>query len=182
MRRNPNSVRFEEIDSLLMGLDFARRWKGSHVTYLRPGRRPITVPFRKPFVLAVYVKAILTLLEEMEDSKMKQHDRGQAPSQRSVEEYLRLPYTIHVIRDELGGHPGFFARVLELSGCMTQADDFAELGDMVEDAMRAWIETAQEDGQTIPEPWPIELTAENSSCVCRVRCTGSLSRHLNTRG
>ena len=69
MRRNPNSVRFEEIDSLLMGLGFERRWKGSHATYLRPGRRPITGPFRKPFVLAVYVKTILTLLEEMEDSE-----------------------------------------------------------------------------------------------------------------
>ena len=105
---------------------------------------------------------------------MKKRDRGQAPSQRSVEEYLRLPYTIHVIRDESGGHPGFFARVLEFSGCMTQADDFAELGDMVEDAMRAWIETAQEDGQTIPEPWPIE--AYSGRFV--VRMPRSLHRQL----
>jgi predicted HicB family RNase H-like nuclease len=35
---------------------------------------------------------------------------------------------------------------------MTQADTFDELGEMIEDAMRAWIETALEDGQSIPEP------------------------------
>jgi antitoxin HicB len=75
---------------------------------------------------------------------------------RSVEEYMRLPYTIEVVREEGEDYSGWFARVVELPGCMTQADTFEELGLMIEDAMRAWLESALEDGQLIPEPRPIE--------------------------
>ena len=75
---------------------------------------------------------------------------------RSVEEYLRLPYTIEVIREEGEDYLGWFAHVAELPGCLTQADTFEELGPMIEDAMRAWIESALEDGQPVPEPRPVE--------------------------
>ena len=92
----------------------------------------------------------------------------------TIDDFLRLPYTIEVIRDESDGLPGYVARVVELPGCLTQADDFQELGEMIEDAMRAWIETALEDGQTIPEPWPIE--AYSGKFVVRV--PRSLHRQL----
>lgn len=72
--------------------------------------------------------------------------------QHSVEEYLKLPYTIEVYRDNSDGEEGFVARVIELPGCLTQADSFVELEGMIQDAMRAWIETAIEDGQPVPEP------------------------------
>jgi antitoxin HicB len=68
------------------------------------------------------------------------------------DDYLKLPYTIEVIRDESDDQPGYVARVIELPGCLTQADDFEELAEMVEDAMRLWIETALEDGKGIPQP------------------------------
>lgn len=71
---------------------------------------------------------------------------------KTVEEYLQLPYTIEVVRDEGDGFAGWFARVLELPGCMTQADTFDELDEMVEDAMRSWIEVALDSGFPIPEP------------------------------
>ena len=71
----------------------------------------------------------------------------------TVEDYLNLPYTIEVIRDESGG---FFAKVLELPGCMTQAENFTELAEMIHDAMAAWIETALADGDTVPLPRQIE--------------------------
>lgn len=77
-------------------------------------------------------------------------------SYRSVEAYLRLPYTIEIIRDDDPDDPGWVARVVELPGCMTQADTFAELEGMIEDAMRAWIEVSIEAGDPIPEPRPIE--------------------------
>jgi antitoxin HicB len=73
----------------------------------------------------------------------------------TVEEYLSLPYTIEVFRDETGGQTGWVARVAELSGCITQADSFAELEEMVQDAMRTWTEAALEEGISIPEPRPI---------------------------
>ena len=76
---------------------------------------------------------------------------GESFHLRTVDDYLKLPYTVEVIRDESDGLPGYVARVTELPGCLTQADDFEELGEMVEEAMRLWIETALEDGQDIPQ-------------------------------
>jgi antitoxin HicB len=75
---------------------------------------------------------------------------------RNIEDYLRLPYTIEVIRDDDEENPGWVARVVELPGCITQGDTFEELGEMIEDAMRGWIEVALEDGIPIPEPRPVE--------------------------
>jgi antitoxin HicB len=73
-------------------------------------------------------------------------------SVRTIEEYLTLPYTIEIVRDDSDGEVGFVARVVELPGCLTQADDFTELGEMIEDAMRVWIESAIEDDVTVPAP------------------------------
>ena len=95
-------------------------------------------------------------------------------TRKSVEEYLRLPYTIEVIRDDDDENPGWVARVVELTGCITQGDTFVELGEMIEDAMRLWIETALEDGLEIPEPRP----AENYSGKFIVRVPRSLHRQL----
>lgn len=75
---------------------------------------------------------------------------------RKIEEYLQLPYTIEVVRDNNPDYPGWVGRVVELPGCMTQADTFNQLGDMIIDAMSAWIGTAIEDGMDIPEPRPQE--------------------------
>lgn len=67
LHRNPKNVRFEEIDTLLCGLGFEKRQRGtSHVTYTIPGKPPLTIPFRKPFILPVYVKQILQFLDEMD--------------------------------------------------------------------------------------------------------------------
>lgn len=65
LRQNPKNVRFDEIDALLLGLGFEKRQRGSHVTYVLPGQGRITIPVRKPFILPVYVKEVLTLLEEV---------------------------------------------------------------------------------------------------------------------
>ncbi len=91
-----------------------------------------------------------------------------------VEEYLELPYTIEVVKDEADGYPGWFARVVELPGCMTQADSFEELSDMIKDAMRAWIESALEDGESVPEP----RSTEDYSGRFVVRIPKSLHREL----
>ena len=69
------------------------------------------------------------------------------------EDYLSLPYDIEVKRNEDGT---YFARVKELPGCMTETDTFAEVEEMIRDAMTAWIEVALEEGIPIPEPRPLE--------------------------
>ena len=78
-------------------------------------------------------------------------------ARKDLSYYLSLPYTIEAIR-EIGEDEGsqvWFARVVELPGCMTDADSFEELGEMILDAMAAWIEVALEDGDAIPEPRPM---------------------------
>lgn len=94
---------------------------------------------------------------------------------KTVDEYLMLPYTIEVIREDTIGESGYVARILELPGCVTQADTFVELASMLEDAMRAWIETAIEDDYPIPEP----RAAENYSGKFVVRVPRSLHRQLS---
>jgi antitoxin HicB len=75
---------------------------------------------------------------------------------KDINYYLNLPYTVEVIRDNDPDNPGWVARVVELPGCITQADSFEELEEMLNDAMRLWIEVALEDGVEVPEPRPVE--------------------------
>lgn len=93
---------------------------------------------------------------------------------RTVEEYLALPYTIEVHKDDSDGEIAYVARVVELPGCLTQANTFEELEEMVQDAMRAWIESALEDGEPVPEP----RHAEEYSGKFVVRVPRSLHRQL----
>lgn len=93
---------------------------------------------------------------------------------KTIDDYLRLPYTIEILQDEGEEYSGWFARVVELPGCMTQADTFEELGEMIEDAKRAWIEVAMEDDIPIPEPRQLE--AYSGKFVVRV--PKSLHREL----
>ncbi|MBE0409324.1 MAG: toxin-antitoxin system HicB family antitoxin [Anaerolineales bacterium] len=95
-------------------------------------------------------------------------------NQKTIKYFLNLPYTIEVVRESDPDEPGWVARVVELQGCITQGDDFAELGEMVQDAMRGWIEVALEDGQEIPEP----RLEEDYSGKFVVRVPKSLHRQL----
>jgi hypothetical protein len=67
LRRNSKNVRFDEIDSILIGLGCKKRMKGSHATYTYPGLSPIIIPHRIPFILPVYVKQIIQLIDQIEE-------------------------------------------------------------------------------------------------------------------
>jgi antitoxin HicB len=69
---------------------------------------------------------------------------------KSLDYYMGLPYTIEIIPDEETG--GYVARVKELPGCLTQADTWEALHSMIADAKRAWLESALKDAEPIPEP------------------------------
>jgi len=88
--------------------------------------------------------------------------------------YLSLPYTIEVIRDNDEENSGWVAKVVELPGCITQADSFEELGEMIRDAIRGWIEVGLEAGIPIPEP----NTREDYSGKFVVRVPKYLHREL----
>ncbi|MEW5871293.1 MAG: type II toxin-antitoxin system HicA family toxin [Chloroflexota bacterium] len=64
LRQNPNSVRFEEIDKILLDLGYDKRQRGSHAIYTRQGSPPITIPFRKLFILPVYVKQVIRIIDQ----------------------------------------------------------------------------------------------------------------------
>ncbi len=63
-RKNDKNVRFDEIDGLLINLGFERRSSGSHFVY-RMQKIQITIPMRKPFILPVYVKNVLRIIDEL---------------------------------------------------------------------------------------------------------------------
>ncbi len=67
--QRPNAVRFEELAGLLAAYGFVlARSAGSHHIYAR-GRQRLTVPYRRPHVLAAYVREALTYCnDETEES------------------------------------------------------------------------------------------------------------------
>ena len=85
---------------------------------------------------------------------------------KTVEDYLKLPYTIEIFRDETDGDAGWVARIIEFPGCITQGETIGDLAEMIEDAMRTWIESTLADGDPVPEPRP--LTDYSGKFVTRV--------------
>jgi predicted RNA binding protein YcfA (HicA-like mRNA interferase family) len=66
IRQNPKNVRFKDIDRLLRSLGFEKRQRGSHATYILQGQGRITIPVRKPFILPVYAREVLKMLDELD--------------------------------------------------------------------------------------------------------------------
>jgi len=68
--QNPRHVRFEELLKLLQAYDFEvyRPGKGSHYYCVR-GRYQISVPYRRPHVLPIYVKRALELIDQAESEE-----------------------------------------------------------------------------------------------------------------
>jgi antitoxin HicB len=96
-----------------------------------------------------------------------------AVKDKTIDYYMELPYTVEAKHDE----DGWFAKVVELPGCMTWADTFDELGPMIEDAMHGWIEDAIAHGDPIPEP----RDTEDYSGKVNLRMPKSLHRDLARR-
>jgi len=97
-------------------------------------------------------------------------------TQKSLADYLKLPYTIELRPEEPEADeaPVWFARAVELPGCMTEGDTPEEALNMIQDAMAAWIEVALENDRPIPEPRP----SEDYSGKFVVRVPKSLHREL----
>ncbi len=71
--------------------------------------------------------------------------------EKTLDYYMGLPYAVEVKRDDEAERP-WFARVVELPGCMTEAETWEELEPMIEDAKRSWLSVSLEHGDPIPEP------------------------------
>ncbi len=90
---------------------------------------------------------------------------------KTAEYYASLPYTI-----ELRNTPdeGWFARVRELPGCMSQGETADDAVANIQEAMHLWLEVSLEQGDAIPEP----RTEEEYSGKFVVRVPRSLHRDL----
>jgi antitoxin HicB len=96
-------------------------------------------------------------------------------SEKPVEYYLDLPYTIEFVHDNSDpDRPVWFASVRELKGCMTEANEFDEAARQIRDAMQVWILDAVESGDPVPEP----KIGEEFSGKFSVRLPKSLHRDL----
>ncbi len=66
LRQNPKNIRYEELESILIGLGFSKRQEStSHIVFSIKGYSPITVPRRKPFLLEAYIKQVIKALDDM---------------------------------------------------------------------------------------------------------------------
>ncbi len=73
----------------------------------------------------------------------------QKMTNKSLEYYLSLPYTIELTPDEDGY---WVAAIPLLKGCMTQGESREDALRMLDEAKELWLETALEEGVSIPEP------------------------------
>ncbi len=72
---------------------------------------------------------------------------------KNIDYYIGLPYSRELIPEPEGG---WFIRIVELPGCMSQGETVEEANEMIEDAMRGWLEAELACGAAIPEPRPEE--------------------------
>lgn len=79
----------------------------------------------------------------------KKRNRMSAVKSGGLDYYLNLPYTIILAPEEAGG---YFAKIDELPGCMTQGETIAETITNIEDAKRLWLQTALQKKAEIPLP------------------------------
>lgn len=65
-RNNPRDVRFDDIDAVLLRAGFTKRQRGtSHAVYTYGSFR-LTIWYRQPYVLPVYVRQVLQVLDELQ--------------------------------------------------------------------------------------------------------------------
>lgn len=88
-----------------------------------------------------------------------------------VNRIIARPYTRELIPNSDGT---WFAKILEFPGCMTEGDTIAEAHEMLDDAMRGWLEVKLEDGDPIPQP----LKIDDYSGKFMIRVPKSLHRDL----
>ena len=69
---------------------------------------------------------------------------------KTIEDYLRMNYTMEVIEDPTEG--GFVVSFPALPGCLTCGQTLENALANALDAKKAWLEAALEDGLVIQEP------------------------------
>ena len=163
MHNQPNGVRFEELARVLESNGYIiKRSKGSHFRFVNIQKQDtITIPYREP-IKAIYIKTIIKKLN-LQRCEM------------TVQDYMKLPYTKIITEQNDESEHYYFAKVLELEGCMTTGDTYQEVIEMLDDAMEGWLEVQLEHGWRIPLP----VSDLNYSGKFVLRMPSSLHRDLS---
>lgn len=69
---------------------------------------------------------------------------------KDIKYYMSLPYRLEITQDPYEG--GYVLEYPELPGCLSCADKKSEILYMAEDAKLAWLTSALNAGDKIPEP------------------------------
>ena len=80
---------------------------------------------------------------------------------KTLNEYLALPYRMEIVEDRAEG--GFVVSYPDLPGCITCGETVESAVANAQDAKRAWLEAALEDGIPIREPTIWKATPASSS-------------------
>ena len=91
---------------------------------------------------------------------------------KTVEDYLSLPYRMELTPDQDEG--GFVVSFPDLKGCVSVGDTLDQAVRNAQEAPRAWLTAALEDGYAIPEPDALD----SYSGQFKLRIPKSLHREL----
>ena len=91
---------------------------------------------------------------------------------KTIDEYMALPYRLELVPDTVEG--GYAAAYPELPGCVSCGDTLESAIANIQDAKKAWIAAALDDGVTIPEPDELN----NYSGQFKLRIPKSLHKQL----
>lgn len=91
---------------------------------------------------------------------------------RTIEDYMAMPYRMEIVEDRDEG--GFVASYPDLPGCISCGETVEAAAANAQDAKRAWLEAAMEDGIAIREPDSLD----DYSGQFKLRIPKSLHRSL----
>lgn len=91
---------------------------------------------------------------------------------RTIEDYMAMPYRMEIVEDSDEG--GFVASYPDLPGCISCGETVEAAAANAQDAKRAWLEVAMEDGIAIREPDSLD----DYSGQFKLRIPKSLHRSL----
>ena len=91
---------------------------------------------------------------------------------RTLEDYMAMPYRREIVEDSDEG--GFVASYPDLPGCISCGETVEAAAANAQDAKRAWLEAAMEDGIAIREPDSLD----DYSGQFKLRIPKSLHRSL----
>ena len=108
--------------------------------------------------------------------------RSAVPRGGEVDDYLRLPYHLTVVRDGEKQGGSWVAAVEELPGCASRGRTPREAVDGLESAISSWVSSALDEGRDVPEPKP--ATAHSGRLLLRMPRTlhGELTRVAEREG